>query len=99
MENIIVHPVATAIKERRTVRAFKEELVSKELIAELLELSAWAPNHKLREPWRFIVFFDEGREVLKQAIMQVPKPKPMPGGHAHKHGKRITVNQLGRDLY
>lgn len=91
MENIVVHPVATAIKERRTVRAFKEEPVSKELIAELLELSAWAPNHKLREPWRFIVFFDEGREVLKQAIMQVPKPKPMPGGHPHKHGKRGPV--------
>ena len=91
MENIVVHPVATAIKERRTVRAFKEEPVSKELIAELLELSAWAPNHKLREPWRFIAFFDEGREVLKQAIMQVPKPKPMSGGHAHKHGKRGPV--------
>ncbi len=91
MENVLVQPVATAIKERRTVRVFKEEPVSKELIAELLELSTWAPNHKLREPWRFIAFFDEGKEVLKQAVMQVPKPKPMPGGHAHKHGKRGPV--------
>lgn len=89
MENL--NSVTQVIKERRTVRAFKDNPVSKELISELLEVSTWAPNHRLREPWRFIAFFNEGREVLKQAIMQVPKPEPKPGMAPHKHGKRGPV--------
>ena len=69
----------------------KRSQVSKELISELLEVSTWAPNHKLREPWRFIAFFDEGREVLKEAIQSVPKPESGPGAHPHKHKKRGPV--------
>lgn len=89
MENL--NSVSQIIKERRTIRSFKNELVSKELISELLELSTWAPNHRLREPWRFIAFFNDGRDVLKEAIMKAPKPEPKPGMTPHQHGKRGPV--------
>lgn len=85
------HPVAMMIKNRRTVRSFEDKEVSQKLIQDLLELSTWAPTHKMREPWRFIAFFNEGKSILKEAIMQVPKPEPKPGMTPHKHGKRGPV--------
>lgn len=43
------------IKTRKSVRKFKPENVSKELILQLLEAVRWAPSAVNRQPWRFIV--------------------------------------------
>ncbi|HET9152830.1 MAG TPA: nitroreductase [Solirubrobacterales bacterium] len=53
--------VETAIRTRRTHKAFAPEALSRERIDELLELASWAPNHNLTVPWRFRVI---GRETL-----------------------------------
>jgi nitroreductase len=47
--------VETAIRTRRTHKAFAPEPVPREEIDELLELASWAPNHNLTVPWRFRV--------------------------------------------
>jgi len=47
--------VETAIRTRRTHKAFKPEGLSREQIDELLDLARWAPNHNLTAPWRFRV--------------------------------------------
>jgi nitroreductase len=47
--------VETAIRTRRTHKAFGPEAVPREQIEELLELARWAPNHNLTAPWRFRV--------------------------------------------
>jgi len=47
--------VETAIRTRRTHKAFGPESLSREEIEELLELGRWAPNHNLTAPWRFRV--------------------------------------------
>ncbi len=47
--------VETAIRTRRTHKAFGPEPLSREQIDELLELARWAPNHHLTAPWRFRV--------------------------------------------
>lgn len=64
------NPVAHAIRERRTIKKFKPDPVSLELICDLLNISVWAPNHGLREPWRFVLFVDEGKQVIVDAIIQ-----------------------------
>lgn len=75
MERTIL-PVAKAITERRTIKQFKADPVSEELLIELLDIAGWAPNHGLREPWRFILFVDEGKEFLIKAITDnARKPK------------------------
>jgi nitroreductase len=47
--------LAQAIRTRRTHKAFAPEPVEPELLAQLLELARWAPNHHLTNPWRFRV--------------------------------------------
>ena len=57
----------TAIRTRRTHKAFGSEPLAREEIEELLELARWAPNHNLTAPWRFRVVGPEALARLKEA--------------------------------
>ena len=59
--------VETAIRTRRTHKAFKPEAVPRELLEDLLDLARWAPNHNLTNPWRFRVVGPRSLERLKEA--------------------------------
>ena len=57
----------TAIRTRRTHKAYGAEPVEREILDELLELARWAPNHNLTNPWRFRVVGPRALERLKEA--------------------------------
>jgi nitroreductase len=59
--------VETAIRTRRTHKAYRPERVPRETLEELLELARWAPNHHLTNPWRFRVIGPQALERLKGA--------------------------------
>src|SRR4051794_21744686 len=59
--------VETAIRTRRTHKAFKPEPVERAVLDELFELARWAPNHNLTNPWRFRVVGPGALERLKAA--------------------------------
>jgi nitroreductase len=59
--------VETAIRTRRTHKAFGPEALAADQILELLELARWAPNHHLTAPWRFRVVGPRALIRLKQA--------------------------------
>jgi len=59
--------VETAIRTRRTHKVYGSEPVPHGLLAELLELATWAPNHHLTNPWRFRVLGPRALAALKQA--------------------------------
>jgi nitroreductase len=59
--------VENAIRTRRTHKAYLPEPLERELLDELLELAAWAPNHNLTNPWRFRVVGPEALARLKEA--------------------------------
>jgi nitroreductase len=57
--------VETAIRTRRTHKAYGPEPLPREQIDELLELASWAPNHNLTVPWRFRVIGPRTLERLQ----------------------------------
>jgi nitroreductase len=59
--------VETAIRTRRTHKAFRPQPVPPELLGEVLEVARWAPNHHLTNPWRFRVVGPAALARLKQA--------------------------------
>lgn len=59
--------VETAIRTRRTQKAFGPEPLDRATLDELLELARWAPNHHLTNPWRFRVLGPQALAALKQA--------------------------------
>jgi nitroreductase len=67
-----------SIKNRRSAGKLNAERVpSREQIEALLEACTWAPNHKLTNPWRFIVVAGEARkamgEMYKRLILEDAK--------------------------
>ena len=47
------------IKGRRSVRAYKDEPVSKEQLESILEAGTWAPTAMYREPLKFVIIEDK----------------------------------------
>jgi nitroreductase len=63
-------PVAVneLIRKRRAVvpKFYTDQLISKEIIEDVLENANWAPTHRLTQPWRFKVFMGTSLEKLAQ---------------------------------
>ena len=56
------------IKERRSVRTYKDKPIEKEKINEILECGLMAPNARHLQPWKFIVVTNKDliRETAKR---------------------------------
>jgi uncharacterized protein len=52
----------TAIHTRTSVRRFRPDPIARETIQRLLDCAVRAPNHKLTEPWRFVVLTGHARD-------------------------------------
>jgi nitroreductase len=60
--------VFEAICTRRSIGAVSQDLPPRQVIEEILEAATWAPNHRLTEPWRFIVIAGTAREALGETM-------------------------------
>ena len=60
--------VEQAIRARYSVKQFSDRPVTREEIEGLLELSVQAPNHRMTEPWRFLVVGAEGKRALSRVL-------------------------------
>ncbi len=67
--------VLDTIRNRRSIYEFKTEPVSREVIARVLETAVWAPNHKLTEPWRFLVVTGKTKESLASIYCRIQREK------------------------
>jgi nitroreductase len=73
----------TAIRSRRTSKAYTGAGISREAVAELVEAATWAPNHRLTQPWRFAAIDREGVSQLAAFVQQAPvsaavEPRKLP---------------------
>ncbi len=53
-----------AIFSRRTIKDFKPDPVPADLIKQVLTAGTWAQNHKLTQPWRFVVIGPLAHQAL-----------------------------------
>ncbi|MBX3051533.1 MAG: nitroreductase [Caldilineaceae bacterium] len=44
-----------AIHSRRTIKQFTDQPVSDDLLHQALDAGRWAQNHRMTEPWRFLI--------------------------------------------
>lgn len=63
--------VLEAIHTRRTTKTFRPDPVPRDLIEQVLEAAVWAPNHRLTEPWEFVVVQGEALERLALSRRQM----------------------------
>jgi hypothetical protein len=78
------------IRERRTIQSFTNEKVSDGTVLHALELSLWAPNHRLTFPWRFALIDGQAREKLADLAADL-KVKKSPLSETARKAIRATV--------
>ena len=64
-----------AIKERKSIRAFKPDPIPKEKIEEILGSSIHAPSAINLQPWEFIVLTGDEKERLSRRLIKAYKEK------------------------
>lgn len=73
-----VDTVLDVIRKRRTIKPkeFLQEIISEEIINDILESANWAPNHGKTEPWRLTVFTGEGIgkyvKIIEKVFAETP---------------------------
>lgn len=58
------------IKNRVSTTKFTSEWVNPEKLIDLLDVAVYAPNHKMRQPWRFIILEGIGKEKLIKTYLE-----------------------------
>lgn len=62
--------LATAIRERRSIRKFKPQDVPKNIITEILEAARWSPSWGNTQPWEFYVLSGNALKKFKEMNLQ-----------------------------
>lgn len=82
-----------AMEQRRSIRAYEDRPVSRELLEEILRAGTLAPSSKNRQPWRFVVVTGQAKaEMLAVMKAGLEREKTAPA-------VIFVVNALGLDLY
>jgi nitroreductase len=67
--------VFEAVVSRRTVYEFLPKPLSMEVIQKIVEAGTWAPNHRLTEPWRFVLVGEKTRTKLFEKLVELALAK------------------------
>jgi len=67
--------VSQAIATRKSIRAFKNEPISNQTLADLLTKSARTPSGGNVQPWRIFVINDQAMIRFKQYVLDHPQPE------------------------
>jgi nitroreductase len=60
---------ATAVKKRKSTRAFRPDPVSQKILKEIMELALWAPSWANTQPWEFAIAAGSKLEEIKQSFV------------------------------
>ena len=77
--------IGSAIRERRTINFFREDLPPRALILDAIDAARWVPNHHLSEPWRFYLLSDQCKKTIVDLNAQlVSESKGAEAGEAKR---------------
>jgi len=67
--------VHSVLKERRTIYKFEKRSVDESVVKRAIDCARYAPNHKMTEPWRFILLGEKTRTQLFPIVEDLAKVK------------------------
>jgi len=65
--------ITDLIRDRRTIypEQFTSRTVQKDMVENILTNGLWAPTHGKTQPWRFKVYYEDGRQKLREQIEEI----------------------------
>jgi nitroreductase len=103
MENIIKPEptirqqiLTNIIRERRSIFAddYLDKAIPREIIEEILTNATWAPNHKMTQPWRFVVLRGLQREKFGTFMAEYYKTRLPPEDFPPDRYERVLTYPL-----
>jgi nitroreductase len=91
--------LAQLIRERRSVHRFEQKEVCLPLIQELLDTAVWAPNHKMTQPWRFVIVHGEGRKRIAEIARRSSSKRERDPEKADELGERLYAKLMSVPLF
>jgi nitroreductase len=94
-----------ALRARKSVRAFKPDPVSLELVREILDLASRAPSGTNIQPWKVHVVAGETRQRLEAEVLAHRETNPadasaeFPRTSKRKEPYTSRMRKLGKDMY
>lgn len=85
--------VRDAIIQRRSIKLFNGQPVERDILLSILDDAVWAPNHQLRQPWRFVVACGKELEDLYSVLKEfaIPKWKDLSEEDLEKQMNKFTT--------
>lgn len=78
----------SAIMNRRSIRRYRPDAVSRDALEEILRAAALAPSAKNRQPWRFIVAIGAAKaeclDAMERGLEREQRRPLLPGSAAHQ---------------
>jgi nitroreductase len=75
-----INTVINAVKNRKSVRAYLDKLVSRELLVQLLENAKHSPSGGNVQPWSVHIVMDNALSELKKTVQEKLAENPMGDG-------------------
>ena len=97
----------TAIKKRKSIRAFKPDPVPEKVLKEIMELALWAPSWANTQPWEFVIAAGNKLEEIKKRLVakaeappafDITRPWGFPEPYASRTGKLMATEQKIRGI-
>jgi len=94
--------ITTAIKERKSTKAFRPDPVPQSVLEEIMELALRAPSWANTQPWEFVIAagtkLDEIKEQLVKKVDEPPaldivRPWGFPEPYASRTGRLMATEQ------
>ncbi len=93
---------ATAVKKRKSTRAFKPDPVPQSILKEIMELALRAPSWANTQPWEFAVAAGAKLEEIKQSFiaridgepsLDIARPRGFPEPYISRTGRLMGTEQ------
>ncbi|TCP54430.1 nitroreductase [Tumebacillus sp. BK434] len=91
--------LAQLMKARRSIHRFEDRPVSLELVKEMLDTAVWVPNHKMTQPWRFVIVHGEGRKKLAEVARAVNEKRETDPEKKQAIGQKIYDKLMGVPMF
>ncbi len=99
------------IRTRRSIRAFKKDPVTEDILKKIIDTALWSPSYKNTQPWEVIIVSGQKKSALSEMLIgllergeppcpDIPEPKGWPELNQARIDKlyRMRAEKMGIDL-